>query len=120
MIFAHVFQKYGMNRWRIVRESESCIHGGHATLNNWYDKSCLGLLMPSSKGKRMVVVCGEGSTGLVPSVFLMYRCRQKTGDYHTEMDSNMMCFVQPAYIYCYIVLPYAVKGSYIILQNMLW
>jgi hypothetical protein len=45
------------------------------------------LLAPTSKGERLIVHAG-GREGFISNALLIYKSRQKTGDYHNEMDSK--------------------------------
>jgi hypothetical protein len=60
----------------------------HTRPKNWDDDNYSGLLAPTSKGERLIIVHAGGRAGFISNALLIYKSRQKTGDYHNEMDSK--------------------------------
>lgn len=72
----------------IIYEDETYIHSSHATPKSWTDDSNLGLRTSISKGERLIIVHAGGRYGFVPNALLVCKSKQKTGDYHQEMNTE--------------------------------
>lgn len=72
----------------IVYLDESYLHSGHTSSKNWTDESTKGLFANISKGSRLIMVHAGGDMGFIPNALLMFKSGMKTGDYHSEMNSE--------------------------------
>ncbi|KDR17971.1 hypothetical protein L798_08075 [Zootermopsis nevadensis] len=87
-------KKYKADGHPIIFEDEIYIHGSLTRPKNWTDDSDSGLLVPTSKGERLIIVHAGGRAGFISNALLKYKSRQKTGD-HNEMDNkNYACLVK--------------------------
>lgn len=70
----------------IIFEDETYIHGSHTRPRNWTDDNGSSLLV-LSKGEGLIVH-GGARDGFISHALLIYKSRQKTGDYNNEKDST--------------------------------
>jgi hypothetical protein len=45
-----------------------------------------GLFSPVSKGQQLIVIHAGGEQGFIPNAYVRFRCHQKTGTYHSDMN----------------------------------
>jgi hypothetical protein len=90
VLYLTEFRKYKADGRPIIFEDETYIHGSHTRTKNWTDDIDSGLLAPKSKGERLIIFHAGGRAGFISKALHIYKSRQKTGDYHNEMDSKFM------------------------------
>lgn len=67
---------------------ETWIDTGYCAKSCWQGPSTPGVLPPSSKGQRLIVVHAGNEDGFVPGAQLIYKATSSTGDYHHEMNGD--------------------------------
>jgi hypothetical protein len=72
----------------IVFLDETYLHSGHTSSKNWTDDTTKGLFKNISKGPRLIIVHAGGDMGFIPNCQLIFKSGTKSGDYHSEMNSE--------------------------------
>lgn len=72
----------------IVYLDETYIHSTHVPSRSWSDDSGKGLTSSISKGQRLIIIHAGGETGFIPNALLIFKSGTKSGDYHSEMNSE--------------------------------
>jgi hypothetical protein len=81
-------RRYRADGSPIIFQDETYIHSSHTRPKTWDGDNYSGLLAPTSKGERLIIVHAGRRAGFISNALLIYKSRQKTGDYHNEMDSK--------------------------------
>ena len=63
------------------------MHAAHTIKKCWQIDNT-GVMVPFSKGERMIVLHAGSSKGFIPNAKLVFKAHSSTGDYHQEMNFN--------------------------------
>jgi transposase len=67
---------------------ETYLNVNHSTDNTWYfEADGAWVNKPAGKGPRLIIVRAITHDGWVPNVKLVFQAKQRTGDYHGQMNS---------------------------------
>ena len=79
-------EKLGDNKKPVTYLDETWIHP-HYTVNKcWQSEKEFGVRKNDSAGQRYIIVHAGGRNGFIPGAKLVFKAKQKTGDYHDEMN----------------------------------
>jgi hypothetical protein len=67
---------------------ETYLHSKHTSSKNWTDESTKGLFANILKGLRLIIIHAGGEMGFIPNCLLMFKSKTKSGDYHSETNSQ--------------------------------
>jgi transposase len=73
----------------IVYLDETYVHSTHTTQKCWQSKEEMGVCIPTSKGRKLIVVHGGGEMGFIDNALLIFKSDSKTGDYHGDMNGEI-------------------------------
>lgn len=110
--FLQEMRKFRNDGRSIVYVDETYIHGTHCVSSCWQSDKELGVTEPIGKGQRLIIVHAGGEEGFVRNALLIFRSKQKTGDYHNDMNfDNFSKWVQQK------LLPNLCEKCVIVLDN---
>jgi hypothetical protein len=67
---------------------DTYIHSSHNRHKNWSECSSLGMLASVSRREQLIILHVGGHTGFISYAQLIFKSNQKTGDFHSETDSD--------------------------------
>ncbi|KAJ8883938.1 hypothetical protein PR048_015794 [Dryococelus australis] len=70
----------------IVYVDETCVHGTHSVNSCWQSSTEVGVTESTDKGPRLIIVHAGGEDDLVSNALLIFKSKQKSGDYHDDMN----------------------------------
>ena len=72
----------------MVYIDETYVQQSHLVTSCWQSEQELGVLTKIGAGQRLIILHGGGEEGFVPDALLISKSRQKSGDYHSSMNSE--------------------------------
>lgn len=105
-------RQYRQDGRKIVYLDETFVHSTHSVPSCWQSDTELGKLQAIGKGPRIIVVHAGGEEGFINNALLIFKSKQKTGDYHHDMNfTNFSTWVERQ------LLPNLSPNSVIVLDN---
>ncbi|XP_048482148.1 uncharacterized protein LOC125489667 [Plutella xylostella] len=80
--------KLGPNKKPVTYLDETWIHSHYTVKKCLQNSSDATLMKNTNAGQCWILVHAGGEYGFVPGAELLYKCKNKTGDYQNEMDTN--------------------------------
>lgn len=71
----------------IIYLDETYLHSTHTATKCWQSSAEMGVTVPVSKGRRLIVVHAGGEMGFINKALLIFKSHTTTGDYHGDMNA---------------------------------
>lgn len=89
--YLHEIKKHRREGKNIVYVDETYVQQSHSVKSCWQSEQESGTLTKMGAGQRLIIVHGGGEEGFVDGALLIFKSGQKTGDYHSSMNSENYC-----------------------------
>lgn len=110
--YLYEMRAYRREKRNIVYVDETYIHQTQNVTACWQSESEIGVTESIGKGPRLIIVHAGGENGFVNDGLLIFKSKQKTGDYHDDMNyENFYTWVTRK------LLPNLPPNSVIVLDN---
>lgn len=105
-------KKYRSEGTPVIYIDETYINAHHVTGKCWHSPEEIGVTAPVGKGERLIIAHGGGEEGFVNNGLLIFKSKQKSGDYHHSMNfCNFYKWLEKMF------LPNIEKPSVIVMDN---
>ena len=75
----------------IIYVDETYVQQSHSVQSCWQSEEEPGVLTKIGTDQRLIIVHGGGHEGFVEDALLIFKSGQKSGDYHSSMNSENFC-----------------------------